>query len=151
MFCKTCGYCLQGLRDLRCPECARKFESGDSQTYRVESATRGCPIWLVASLSIVLAVLACAAFALEIRVILIYEEADMEPPWLASLFLRHPMGCLAFAWAAGQGAIAGLYYGRARVWRLALIVIVFGAVVLLASCIVAMIQSLAPAVGPISI
>lgn len=29
-FCKKCGYCLRGLRSMRCPECGTEAESGSA-------------------------------------------------------------------------------------------------------------------------
>jgi hypothetical protein len=33
MWCKTCGYVLDGLAEPRCPECSRPFIRGDDSTY----------------------------------------------------------------------------------------------------------------------
>lgn len=34
IFCKTCGYCLYGLPENRCPECGRPFDPADPGTFR---------------------------------------------------------------------------------------------------------------------
>lgn len=34
MWCRYCGYPLNGLSEDRCPECGRTFESADPRTFR---------------------------------------------------------------------------------------------------------------------
>jgi hypothetical protein len=34
MWCKGCGYALDGLEEERCPECGRGFDPSDARTYR---------------------------------------------------------------------------------------------------------------------
>src|SRR4051794_33949091 len=43
MYCKTCHYCLAGLSQHRCPECAQAFDPLDSSTF--EASPRPRPRW----------------------------------------------------------------------------------------------------------
>jgi hypothetical protein len=43
MWCKQCGYALNGLSENRCPECGREFDPNDSSTFSIASTPGRCP------------------------------------------------------------------------------------------------------------
>ena len=63
MYCRGCGYVLDGLSDPRCPECGRSFDLADRRTYRTRPRKWWLrPLWRVGSrTAVVLLILVAAA------------------------------------------------------------------------------------------
>jgi hypothetical protein len=57
MWCKKCGYALDGLSEPRCPECGRGFDPGNKRTYLIRPYRVGRIFMTAATFSLALAVL----------------------------------------------------------------------------------------------
>jgi hypothetical protein len=70
MWCKTCGYVLDGLSENRCPECARKFDPDNRRSYRRKPMR---PRWFILFRRLVLGVTALALFVASAILIFLWR------------------------------------------------------------------------------
>jgi hypothetical protein len=68
MWCKTCGYALDGLGEERCPECGRAFDPDNKRSYLSRPYRVGRAFTLVALISLIVAVLGAGLWIRSYRI-----------------------------------------------------------------------------------
>jgi len=99
--CLDCGYILDRLPELRCPECGRAFDPGDPTTYVVRPKC-GVP-YLVAALGAVCGLLAgCSAAAVVLRYLSWFLNSEFVVVGVCLVFLLVIGSILSGSWTASR-------------------------------------------------
>jgi len=111
MYCRRCGYVLDGLSDHRCPECGRPFDPANRRTYRTTPRRRWS--WKIIGALIGFGVVAIPTVVLAID---IYFNTDPGSPGGAGLLLSFlaKYSFLAACVSVPLGALVGWHYDRRK-------------------------------------
>ena len=85
MYCRQCGYQLQGLSENRCPECGQAFDPGDSHTFRRNPQGWLVRRWLWRAAIAVL----CLPLCVATDMLVLYWGSRAEQPARAIIQQRH--------------------------------------------------------------